>query len=62
MYKMMSTLWQRIQGIARDSSGATIVEYAVLLALVILVCFSAVHALGGWNSAIFAYLAGKVAA
>ena len=46
---------------AKDESGPTAVEYAVMLALIIVVCITAVTALGTNASNTFNYVAGKVA-
>jgi pilus assembly protein Flp/PilA len=47
MLKQLRALW-------RDDEGATATEYAVMIALVILVCIGAVSALGDKVSQIFA--------
>ncbi|GIW78690.1 MAG: hypothetical protein KatS3mg105_0497 [Gemmatales bacterium] len=38
----------------RDEEGPTAVEYAVMIALIILVCFAAVMVLGKQTSSVFA--------
>ncbi len=60
MCEMISRLCKRIQTIVGDSDAATVVEYAVVLALIIMVCIGVIHTLGTWNGAIFAYLAQRI--
>ncbi len=62
MTRMINRLRQAVRAITGGSSAATVVEYAVVIALIIMVCIVVVQALGGWNSAIFAYLAQRVSA
>jgi pilus assembly protein Flp/PilA len=42
----MSKLLARVQGFLRDESGPTAVEYAVMLALIVVVCITAITTLG----------------
>jgi pilus assembly protein Flp/PilA len=49
----MSILLAGVQRFLRDESGPTAVEYAVMLALIIVVCISAVTTLGGNAKNIF---------
>jgi pilus assembly protein Flp/PilA len=42
----MDTFRQRVMTFLRREDGPTSVEYAVMLALIILVCFSAITSLG----------------
>ncbi|HVS35451.1 MAG TPA: Flp family type IVb pilin [Gemmataceae bacterium] len=44
----------------RDEDGPTSVEYAVMLALIIVVCIAAVTALGVNANNTYGYVAGKV--
>jgi Flp pilus assembly pilin Flp len=39
-------LWDTLKNLGKDESGATSVEYAVILALIIVVAFVAIQALG----------------
>lgn len=50
MYKMV----ERLKTFWRDEEGATATEYAVMIALVIIVCIGAVSALGDKVSQVFA--------
>jgi pilus assembly protein Flp/PilA len=43
----MSRLKTVVQSLVRDEQGATMVEYGFMLALIALVCITAVVALGG---------------
>ena len=43
----MSMLWKRVWRSAMDDTGATMVEYGLMLALVAVVCAIAVKTLGG---------------
>jgi pilus assembly protein Flp/PilA len=45
----------------RDEDGPTAVEYAVMLALIIVVCIAAITTLGVNANNTFNYVAGKVA-
>jgi len=49
----MSTLYQKLLQLVRDEDGPTAVEYAVMLALIIVVCIAAIGSIGGNASAIF---------
>ncbi|HKQ49555.1 MAG TPA: Flp family type IVb pilin [Phycisphaerae bacterium] len=42
----MNTLFQYVRSFWAEEGGATAVEYAVMLALIIIVCMSAIAALG----------------
>ena len=42
----MSKISQAVLGFIKDESGPTAVEYAVMLALIIVVCIAAITALG----------------
>jgi Flp pilus assembly pilin Flp len=56
MYGMMKRLRQRLLAGACQCSGATIVEYAVVLALIVMICIGTLQILGMWNAPIFAML------
>jgi pilus assembly protein Flp/PilA len=56
LYWRIHLLWSR-----RDERGASLVEYALLLALIAVVCFVAVAVLGGSVSAKFSSNASAVA-
>ena len=45
----------------RDESGPTAVEYAVMLALIIVVCITAITTLGTTTNNTFSYVGGKIA-
>ena len=49
----MRGVWKAIVNILADDEGPTAVEYAVMLALIILVCVVAIQALGSATSASF---------
>jgi pilus assembly protein Flp/PilA len=49
----MSNWFARIGRFLRDEDGPTAVEYAVMLALIIVVCITAITALGNNASATF---------
>jgi pilus assembly protein Flp/PilA len=44
----------------KDESGPTAVEYAVMLALIIVVCITAITTLGTTTNNTFSYVANKV--
>lgn len=46
-------MWIRIQRFLRDEDGPTAVEYGVMLALIILVCLSAITSVGNQVSGSF---------
>ena len=52
----MKSLWNKLVGFAKDESGPTAVEYAVMLALIIVVCITAVTALGTNAANTFSYV------
>jgi len=58
----MHALRQAILGFLKDESGPTAVEYAVMLALIIVVCVSAVTTLGGKASNTFSNVSLNTAA
>jgi pilus assembly protein Flp/PilA len=58
----MSKLLTGVQRFLKDESGPTAVEYAVMLALIIVVCISAITALGTNANNTFSYVAAQVGA
>ena len=52
----MKNLLSTVIGFVKDESGPTAVEYAVMLALIIVVCITAVTALGTNASNTFSYV------
>jgi pilus assembly protein Flp/PilA len=51
---------QAVKSFLRDESGPTAVEYAVMLALIIVVCIAAVTTLGTNANNTFSYVGGVV--
>jgi pilus assembly protein Flp/PilA len=58
---MLSKLRHHLVRFLRDDNGPTAVEYAVMLALIIVVCVGAVTALGQNSSNTFSYVGTQVA-
>jgi pilus assembly protein Flp/PilA len=58
----MRTLGQLTLNFLKNEDGPTAVEYAVMLALIIVVCITAISALGSNTSNTFVYVGNKVAA
>ena len=58
----MRQLGQHLVKFLKDESGPTAVEYAVMLALIIVVCIAAVITLGQNASGTFSFVATKVSA
>jgi pilus assembly protein Flp/PilA len=56
----MKNLLNKFVGFVKDESGPTAVEYAVMLALIIVVCITAVTALGTNASNTFSYVGTNV--
>ena len=56
----MSSLSKRLVSFLRKEDGPTAVEYAVMLALIIVVCIAAISALGSNASNTFTYVGNKV--
>jgi len=56
----MSKLKQRVVNFLKREDGPTAVEYAVMLAMIIVVCIAAVSALGSNASNSFNYVGTKV--
>jgi pilus assembly protein Flp/PilA len=52
----MKSTWNTLVSFVKDESGPTAVEYAVMLALIIVVCITAVTALGTNTSNTFSYV------
>ena len=57
----MKNLSKALVSFLNDESGPTAVEYAVMLALIIVVCIAAITTLGTNASNTFSFVAGKVA-
>ncbi|MBL8796804.1 MAG: Flp family type IVb pilin [Planctomycetia bacterium] len=53
--------WQRLHTFLKREDGPTAVEYAVMLALIIVICLSAVELLGQNSSKLFQTVAQSVA-
>ncbi len=58
----MRKFGQSVVSFLKDESGPTAVEYAVMLALIIVVCITAITALGTNASNTFSYVATQVGA
>ena len=56
----MKAFTSRIRNFLTSEDGPTAVEYAVMLALIIVVCISAISALGSNASNTFNYVGNKV--
>ena len=56
----MKTLTQKVQRFLRSEDGPTAVEYAVMLALIIIVCLTAITAVGTQAAAQFNNIATTV--
>ena len=56
----MSKFSQTVVSFLKDESGPTAVEYAVMLALIIVVCISAITALGTNANNTFSYVGVKI--
>jgi pilus assembly protein Flp/PilA len=57
---MMSHALRKLVGFLKDENGPTAVEYAVMLALIIVVCISAITALGTNSNNTFSYIASVI--
>jgi pilus assembly protein Flp/PilA len=53
----MATLTQRLLQHLKNEDGPTAVEYAVMLALIIVVCISGINSLGGNANKVFSNVA-----
>ncbi|QEL14636.1 Flp family type IVb pilin [Limnoglobus roseus] len=58
----MKSLMRKAVSFLKKEDGPTAVEYAVMLALIIVVCIAAITALGSTASQTFSYVNGQVAA
>ena len=56
----MSKLGNALVNFLKNEDGPTAVEYAVMLALIIVVCITAITTLGTNANNTFSYVAGKV--
>jgi len=56
----MRNIGKALVSFLKDESGPTAVEYAVMLALIIVVCITAITALGTNASNTFSYVSGQV--
>ena len=57
---MLSRFTRPVVNFLKDESGPTAVEYAVMLALIIVVCITAITALGTNANNTFSYVAQKI--
>ena len=60
MGSVMRKFGQTLVSFVKDESGPTAVEYAVMLALIIVVCITAITALGSNASNTFSYVGTQV--
>ena len=58
---LMNSLSKKIVNFLKKEDGPTAVEYAVMLALIIVVCIAAITTLGSNANNSFSYTAGKLA-
>ena len=58
----MRSFSKALLGFLKDESGPTAVEYAVMLALIIVVCITAITTLGTNANNTFSYVGSKVGA
>jgi pilus assembly protein Flp/PilA len=56
----MRKLGSALVSFLKDESGPTAVEYAVMLALIIVVCIAAITALGSNANNTFSFVSGKI--
>ncbi len=56
----MRKFTQALKSFLCDESGPTAVEYAVMLALIIVVCIAAITTLGSNANNTFSYVGGKI--
>ena len=56
----MPLQWKRVQDVYRSEDGPTVVEYALMLALTIIVCLTAISALGTKANNTFKTLSNKL--
>ena len=57
---MLSKIKTKVANFLKREDGPTAVEYAVMLALIIVVCIAAISALGSNASNTFSYVGNKV--
>jgi pilus assembly protein Flp/PilA len=57
---MLTRIAKSAVSFLKDESGPTAVEYAVMLALIIVVCITAITALGTNANNTFSYVGGKI--
>jgi len=57
----MRKFTQALVSFINDESGPTAVEYAVMLALIVVVCITAITTLGTNANNTFSYVGGKIA-
>ena len=57
---MLANLRRQVVNFVKDESGPTAVEYAVMLALIIVVCITAITALGSNANNTFSYVGSKI--
>lgn len=57
---MFSAMFRWVPGFIREEDGPTAVEYAVMLALIIAVCITAITALGSAANNTFSYVGTEV--
>jgi pilus assembly protein Flp/PilA len=53
-------MFQNLKALIRDEEGATMVEYGLLVALIAIVCLTAITAIGTNLSALFTTVAGTL--
>jgi pilus assembly protein Flp/PilA len=53
--------WKQLRRLIRDESGPTAVEYAVMLALIVVVCLTAIKTVGTNAKTTFTNVAGSLA-
>jgi pilus assembly protein Flp/PilA len=58
--KSMRDWWAKVGRFVAEEDGPTAVEYAVLLALIIVLCITAISALGSNASNTFNYVGNKI--
>lgn len=49
----MLTIWSKLTARPGDDRGASIVEYALIIAFIAMVCFAVVAIIGGQTSSVF---------
>jgi pilus assembly protein Flp/PilA len=57
---MFTAIRQSVVKFLRDESGPTAVEYAVMLALIIVVCIASITALGSNANNTFSFVSNKI--